>query len=630
MEIPNNIKQSLLEEKIEFIEGISNQLLEKIKNLTTKPGVYLHKNKDNKIIYVGKAKNLRNRIKSYFQQGRLVDAKTKAMVSHIADFDYIVVDTENEAFILEDNLIKKYKPKYNILLKDDKTFPYIKVTNEEFPKIFSTRRLVKDGAKYFGPYTDLRLMKNMLKIIRSLFYVRSCNLKLTKESIQKGKFKVCLDYHIHKCQAPCVGYISQEQYNENIKKGIQILLGKTKEVEKFIEGQMDKLAEEMKFEEAKEIRDKLYVLKDFSSNQKIVSTDLKNRDVFGMATLDDFVCTVIFTVREGKLLGRKHFIVKNLLQAGSSEIIQRTIENWYINNEFLPDEIFLPTEPEDLEYITDWLKKKFKSQVNISIPQIGEKRKLIEMTNSNAELILQDHISALESREKIISKAVLSLQRDLHLNKAPVRMECFDNSHIQGSDLVSSLVVFENGKPKKSDYRKFKNETVNRNDDFATMKEVVMRRYTRLLSEKSQLPDLIVIDGGKGQLSAAWEVLNELQIQNKITIIGLAKRLEEIFFPEKSDSLILPKSSSSLRLLQQIRDEAHRFAITYHRKLREKRIIHTQIEEIPGIGKKKSENLIKHFGSVKQIRQANFEQLKEIVSEKDANQILDYFKNNAD
>lgn len=627
MEIPVNIKNILLEEKLDFIEGLSDILLEKIANLTTKPGVYLHKNSEGKVIYVGKAKNLKNRIKSYFQQGRIVDAKTKAMVSHIADFDYIVVDTEEEAFILEDNLIKKYKPKYNILLKDDKTYPYIKVTNEEFPKVFSTRKLIKDGSKYFGPFADVRSMNQMIRLIRSLFYVRSCKLKLTEETIKQGKFKVCLDYHIHKCEAPCVGFVSKEHYNDNIKKGIQILQGRTKEVEKLLEEKMQNLAEELKFEEANDIKNKILKLKDFSSHQKIVSTDLKDRDVFGIARQKEYVCSVVFTVREGKLIGRKHFIVKDNLQSEEAEITKTTIEKWYLENDFLPQEIYLPAEPDDLELITDWLKHKYKKSVIITIPQAGEKRKLIEMANSNAELILEDYIAASESRDKIISKSVLALQRDLRLSRPPIRMECFDNSHIQGTDLVSSMVVFENGKPKKADYRKFKNETVLKNDDFATMKEVINRRYSRLINEKAHLPDLIVIDGGKGQLSAAWEVLNELQIANKVYVIGLAKRLEEIFFPENPESLILPRSSSSLRLLQQIRDEAHRFAITFHRKLRDKRTLQTELSQIEGIGKIKAEKLLKQFGSVKQIQQASFEDLVKVVNQKDANKIIEFFKN---
>lgn len=626
MEIPTEIRNALNTEPIEIEQITSEKLKQKLAEVPTKPGVYLHKNAAGTIIYVGKAKNLRNRIRSYFQEGRIVDAKTKAMVSHIDDFDFLVVDTEDEAFILEDNLIKKHKPKYNILLRDDKTYPYIKVTNEEFPKIFPTRKVIKDGSKYFGPYSDVPSMKMMLRIIRSLFYVRSCNLKLTKQSIESKKFKVCLDYHIHKCEGPCAGYVTREHYQENIKNAMQILQGRTKKLVQILEERMIELSENEKFEQAADIRDKLMSLRDFAAKQKIVSQDFKDKDVFGIARIEDSVCSVVFLVREGKVIGKKHFFVKSSLESTEAEIIQRTLEAWYMNTEFIPDEVLLPHEPEDLEYLSDWIRKKFKHNLSFAIPQAGEKQKLVAMVNENAKFILQEHLNSLENREKQLPKAVLSLQRDLRLKRPPVRLECFDNSHIQGTDLVSSLVVFEQGKPKKSEYRKFKNETVLRNDDYASMKEVVRRRYTRVLTEKQQIPDLIIIDGGKGQLNAAVEVLEELQILNKTNVIGLAKRLEEVFVPGNSEPILLPKSSLSLRLLQQIRDEAHRFAITYHRKLREKRTLQTELTKIKGIGKTKAEKLLKLFGSVKSIRDQNIEELSKVVTSRDAERIVEYFK----
>lgn len=625
MEIPSEIRNALSAEPIEIEQSLNEKLKRKLAEVPTKPGVYLHKNAAGTIIYVGKAKNLRNRLRSYFQEGRIVDAKTKAMVGHIDDFDFLVVDTEDEAFILEDNLIKKHKPKYNILLRDDKTYPYIKVTNEEFPKIYPTRKVIKDGSKYFGPYSDVPSMKMMLRIIRSLFYVRSCNLKLTKQSIAESKFKLCLDYYIHKCEGPCVGYVTREHYQDNIKSAIQILQGRTKKLVQLLEERMQELAENEKFEQAAEIRDKLLSLQDFAAKQKIVSQDYKDKDVFGIARIEDYVCSVVFLVREGKVIGKKHFFVKTSLEATESAIIQRTLETWYMSAEFIPDEVLLPHEPDDLEYISDWIRHKFKQSVAFAIPQAGEKQKLVAMVNENAKFILQEHINSIEKREKQIPKAVLSLQRDLRLKRPPIRLECFDNSHIQGTDLVSSMVVFEQGKPKKSEYRKFKNETVQRNDDYATMKEVVRRRYTRVLNEKQQLPDLIIIDGGKGQLNAAVEVLDELQILGKTNIIGLAKRLEEVFVPGEADSILLPKASLSLRLLQQIRDEAHRFAITYHRKLREKRTLQTELTKIKGIGKTKAEKLLKHFGSVKSIREQTKEELSKVVSVADADRIIDYF-----
>ncbi len=625
MEIHNSIKQSLTSEQIE-LNSISEGIKKKISELPTSPGVYLHKNSSGVIIYVGKAKNLRNRVRSYFQEGRIVDAKTKALVQHITDFEYIIVNTEEEAFILEDNLIKKYRPKYNIMLKDDKTYPYIKVTNEDYPKIYSTRKVIKDGAKYFGPYPDAFSMKMIIRLVRTLFYVRSCNLKLTQHNVTENKFKVCLDYHIHKCEAPCVNYVSYQTYQDNIKKATQILQGKTKQLELLLENLMSELSEQEKFEQAAKTRDKLIRLKDFNSKQKIVAADFKDRDIFGFARIEDYVCSVVFLVREGKIMGKKHFFAKSSLASTDEEITQKTLENWYLEADFLPKEILLPTEPEDLEYSTDWLSKKYNHHISIQIPKAGEKYKLIEMVNENAQHILKDHLASLDARDKVIPKPIQSLQRDLRLNRSPMKMECFDNSHLQGTDLVSSMVVFESGKPKKSEYRKFKNEDVLRNDDFATMKEVVSRRYSRLLNEKKSLPDLIIIDGGKGQLSAAVEVLEELGILNKVNIVGLAKRLEEVFFPGESEAILLPKSSLSLRLLQQIRDEAHRFAITYHRKLRDKRTFQTELTQIEGIGKKKAEKLIQQFGSVKAIKDKTIEELMKVISEKDAQKIIGFYQ----
>lgn len=624
MDTPEIIPYST--EQLQLSENISPDIAQKLTQLPTRPGVYLYKDSSNRIIYVGKAKNLRNRVRSYFQEGRFVDAKTRAMVSHIYDLEYILVDTEDEAFILEDTLIKKHKPKYNILLRDDKTYPYIRITNEEFPRIFSTRRVVRDGSKYFGPYSDVSTMKSILRFIRNMFFVRSCHLNLTEESIAKNKFRVCLDYHIHKCEGPCVGFVTRQQYNNNIKKAIQILNGRTKDLEKQMLDEMEQLSEQMKFEEAAAVRDRLTKLRDFANKQKIVSSDLIDRDVFGLFRSNEYACSVVFIIREGKLIGRKHFIIKDTQESDASEIIQRTLETWYLERDFLPKEIFLPAEPLDTEYITDWLIKRFNHSLTISIPQTGEKAKLVQMANSNAEQILIEYLNSMEMREKIIPRSVQSLQRDLRLKHPPILIECFDNSHIQGTDLVSSMVVFENGKPKKSEYRKFKNETVLRNDDFAAMKEAVMRRYTRVMNENKQLPDLIVIDGGKGQLNIAHQVLEELQIVDKVPIIGLAKRLEEIFVPGQSESIQLPKSSSSLILLQHIRDEAHRFAITYHRKLREKRTLQTELMTIPGVGKKRAEQLLQQFGSVKRVSSASMDELKDVVNEKTAQAIMQHFR----
>ncbi len=602
-------------------------LVEKISNLPTKPGIYQYFNSSGTIIYVGKAKNLRNRVRSYFQNCRYYDAKTKALVAKITDVEVIVVDTEAEALILEDTLIKKHKPRYNVLLRDDKSFPYIRITSEPYPRVFATRRVIRDGSKYFGPFTELGRMKHLLRILRSLFLLRSCDLNLTETSITNKKHKVCLDYHIKKCEGPCEGLVSQIYYNNNIKQSIQILNGKTKEVEKFLEKQMEVYAEEMKFEQAAVIRNRLNALKDYSAKQKIISTELVDRDIFGIAKSDNYGCTIVLKIRDGKLIGKRHFILKHTEVLSDESIIQRTIEKWYLESDFIPKELYLPNDINDVEYITDWLGGIKGSTINIHIPKLGDKKKLVEMANTNADFILKEYILAVDKRDSIIPRAVLSLQRDLHLPKPPVKIECFDNSHFQGTDIVSSMVVFEDGKPKKSEYRKYKAQEIQGNDDFATMRETIRRRYTRVIAENLKLPDLIIVDGGKGQLSAAYKVIKELGIEHRVHIIGLAKRLEEVFFPDESEPIMLPRTSSSLRLIQQLRDEAHRFAITFHRLLRDKRTLQTELTEIKGIGKKTAEKLLTELGSVELIKQSTDEQILQFTNEKVLRALREHFAN---
>jgi excinuclease ABC subunit C len=599
----------------------------KVLNLPTKPGIYMYHNSLTKIIYVGKAKNLRNRVKSYFQQGKYHDAKTKVMLTHIHNFEYIIVDSETEAFLLEDNLIKEHRPKYNILLKDDKTYPFIRVTKEPYPRIFQTRTVVRDGSKYFGPYTDGRQVKNILKIVQNLFLVRSCDLMITLDTIAAKKHRVCLDYHIKKCEGPCEGLISMGEYNDNIRQAQQILQGRTREVEKVLEEKMTELADNLEFEKAAVIRNRYLLLKDYTSNQKMISSELTDRDVFGIAKIDDTACSLVLKVREGKLIGKRHFIVKNAIQLDDSEIIQRTIEKWYLESDYIPYEILLPCMPDDMEYLSDWLGKTRGKAIDFQVPKIGDKRKIIEMANSNAEYIIREYNLAMEKRDQVIPRPVLSLQRDLRLPKPPRIIECFDNSHLQGTDLVSSMVYFEDGMPKKSEYRKFKNKTVLHNDDFAAMREAVERRYTRLIDEKKQLPDLIVVDGGKGQLSSAVSILEKLGILGKVQIIGLAKRLEEVYLPGNSEAIQLPRTSSSLKLIQKLRDEAHRVAITFHRQLRSKRTIKSDLSEIKGIGKKTAENLLREFGSVENLKQISDIDLLKIINTKQLKALKTYFEN---
>ena len=468
-------------------------------------------------------------------------------------------------------------------------------------------------------------MHRVLELIHKLFRLRTCKLNITAETILEKKHKVCLEYHIKKCDGPCEGLISQEDYNKNIDYAKSILSGKTRDLEHYLRKKMEQLSEEMKFEEAAQVRDQLGAIRQFVSRQKVVTADLVDRDVFGIYREDNTACSLVFTVREGKLIGRKHFIIKKADDLTDEEIVQRTLDTWYSEQEFVPKEIFLPTEPEDIETLSTILAKKRKASVSIKIPKIGEKRHLVDLAENNAQYILKEYLLAIAKREQSVPHAVQALQRDLRLKRLPRIIECFDNSHLQGTELVSSMVCFEDEKPKKSEYRKFKNQTVNKNDDFAAMSEAVERRYSRLINEKQRLPDLIVIDGGKGQLSSAVSVLKELGILDKVAIVGLAKRLEEVFFPGNSEAVLLPRTSSSLRLIQQLRDEAHRFAITYHRQLRSKRTFKTELTEIPGIGAKTAQKLLIDMGSVEAISKSTVAQLKVHIGEKQAKAIHKYF-----
>jgi len=608
-----------------FTKEIGLELKEKIKNLPSNPGVYIYKNRNGKVIYVGKASNIRNRVRSYFQSNKHFDAKTTALVRNIHDLEYIITDTEAEALILEDTLIKRHKPRYNIMLRDDKTYPYIRITNEPYPRIFSTRRVVRDGSKYFGPYTDVKNMKRMIRLVRTIFRLRSCKLNLSEEGIANGKFKICLDYQIKKCDGPCEGFISLKDYQENVKNAISLINGKTTEVEKLLLQKMEEAAENLDFEQAAYFRNQYLLLKEYSASQKIVSTELVDRDVFGFATESDFSCVLIFTIRDGRLIGKRHFVLKNSLEYTEKKILQIALEKWYLENDFIPQEILLPFELEEENFIREYLKEKKGKKVELIIPKLGDKRKLVNLANENAEFQLKEHILALMKKDAELPKRILEFQKDLQLPKPPRIIECFDNSHIQGSEFVSSVVVFKDGKPLKSEYRRFKIKTVQQNDDFAAMKEAVYRRYKRLLEEEKSLPDLVIIDGGKGQLSSAISVLDELGIKDKVPIISIAKKMEEIFKPELTEPIQLSRASQTLQLIQKIRDEAHRFAISYHRKLRDKRTLTTELLDIKGVGPKTTQKLLETFGSVKEIKEKSLEQLAEVVGNNLARKIYNFF-----
>ncbi|MFZ1517316.1 MAG: excinuclease ABC subunit UvrC [Ignavibacteriaceae bacterium] len=595
-----------------------------LKNLPSSPGVYQFLNKNGKVIYVGKAKNLKNRVRSYFQENP-GSAKTIALVSKIEDFQLVVTDSELEALILENNLIKQLKPRYNVNLKDDKSFPFIKVTNELFPRIYPTRSVYNDGSKYFGPYTDVRSMKASLGMINKIFKIRSCKLDLTEENINAKKFKVCLDYHIKKCDGPCENLISATAYNEMVDEVIKLLKGKTEDLIKDLKSRMQSAVENLEFEKAAELRDKIDQLSSISSRQKIVSDDFEDRDIISIAYEGKDSTCAIFNIRDGKLIGKKQ--LKLSIEEGEEieEIYSSAIKYYYGELTEIPREIVLEVKPNDEEVLIEWLKTKSEKKVKIIVPQRGDLRSLIKMCKENAILQLKE--IQLQKMKNLgnVSYSVSALQRDLRLKNLPRKIECFDISNLQGTDTVASMVVFEDGKPKKSLYRKFIIKTVEGPDDFSSMREVIERRYSRLLEENQPLPELIMVDGGKGQLSSAVEILDNLGFKD-YNIIGLAKRLEEVFLPEKSDPELIPKTSSGLKLLQQVRDEAHRFAITFHRERRSKRIIKSELTDIKGIGTETAKLLLEKFGSLESIKKVSQQELEEVVGKKKTVVLLNHFK----
>ncbi|MBU0472885.1 MAG: excinuclease ABC subunit UvrC [Bacteroidetes bacterium] len=602
----------------------NTELQAKLDSLPTLPGIYQFKDKTDKVIYVGKAKNLRNRVRSYFRS--TVDSpKTMALVNKIIDFQLIVTDSEVEALVLENNLIKELKPKYNISLKDDKTFPYIRVTNEPYPQVFPTRNVVRDGSKYFGPYTNVKDMKSSLRMINQTFKIRSCKHFIDSDSIAKGKIKICLDYHIKKCDGPCEGFVSQDDYIKMVSNLIKVLKGKSDILIKELYYEMKIASDNYQFEKAAEIRDTIKKLEVYSSKQKIVSTDFGDRDVISVAVEGKDVASTILIIREGRLVGRKQLTLTSNLDENLSQVYSSVIKLYYTEFVEVPKEIIIEVLPFEHELILDWLKIKAERNVKFVVPQIkSDAMSLIKMCKQNSILQLKDIQLQKMKKEGNLPYVLQALKRDLRLNVLPRKIECFDISHIQGSETVASLVVFVDGKPKKSLYRRFIIIDVEGVDDFASMREVVERRYTILKNENEPLPELIMVDGGKGQLSSAVSILDNLGYAN-YNIIGLAKRLEEIFFPGDSEPQTIPKTSSSLKLLQHLRDEAHRFAITFHRERRSKRTFQTELTEIDGIGETIASKLLIEFKSVSEIRNKSLEELSNFIGASKGKLVFDYF-----
>ncbi len=603
-----------------------SNLEKKIENLPKLPGVYLFKNKNEKVIYIGKAKSLYHRVKSYFSSPTS-SSKTNALILNIHDLDVIVTDTEVEALILENNLIKQYKPRYNINLKDDKSYPYIVITNEDFPQVYPTRKFKQDGSKYFGPYTEVKVMKQALKVLRDVFKIRSCKYNITDESIKKGKFKVCLDYHIKKCDGPCEGLISKEDYRKMIDEVEQVLKGNIDTLIENLTVEMNEYSAELKFEKAAEIRNKIESLKVYANTQKVVSNEIVDRDLITFATDIPDGVAAIFNVRKGKLVGKKKYLFRYNIELPDSNIISDLIRNIYSNPIEIPDQIVVLDLPEENDILEKWLSTKSSKNVKILIPYSDELKSLMGICRQNAIFDLNEIKLQRMKKEGQVAYVLKSLQRDLYLPKPPIRIECFDISTLQGADTVASLVVFENGKPKKSDYRKFIIKSVHGVDDFASMSEVIERHYKRVLEEQKPFPDLIMVDGGKGQLNSAIKILKKLGVIN-YNIIGLAKRLEEIYLPDKKESLMIPKTSSSLKLLQQIRNEAHRFAITFHRQRRMKRTIKSKLEELPGFGSRTVEKLLKQFGSIENLKTQLPEAIEKLIGKKKTQTLLDFLNKN--
>ncbi|HQU74555.1 MAG TPA: excinuclease ABC subunit UvrC, partial [Calditrichia bacterium] len=512
------------------------QLEEKLKNLPTEPGVYLYYNNQGKVIYVGKAKSLRSRVRNYFQDPRNLDPKTQRLVKHIANLHTILVDSEVEALILEANLIKEHKPRYNVVLKDDKSYPFIRITNEPFPQVFVTRTLVKDGSRYLGPYTEVKHLRHIMKTVRKIFPIRSCRFFLDDQVIAARKVRLCLDYHIKRCQGPCEALVSQAEYQDMINQVERFLKGKTRDLVKELEERMTRMAGEMNFEEAARIRDQIHLIEEFNFlPRKVVLGDLEDRDVFAIAREDDDACGVVFKIRDGKVVGRQHFYLSAVAENPDGEILETFLKQYYLKIDYLPRQILMSTElSSEHTLIEDWLSKEAGYKVELAVPQKGDKHKLVKLCTTNAKFLLDELMLQKFQRNDHIAFNVEDLQKHLTLEKPPIRIEGFDISNIQGTDAVASMVCFINGRARKSEYRIFKIRSKSTPDDFAMMHEAVFRRYKRRLEEGEPFPDLILIDGGKGQLGSAVQALSELGIENQ-PILGLAKRLEEVFVPGRQD-----------------------------------------------------------------------------------------------
>ena len=582
---------------------------EKLKTVPKLPGVYQFFNSNNDIIYIGKAKNLRNRVRTYFSGGSSQSPKNKTMVKNIIDLDWIVVRSEVEALMTEANLIKKYQPRYNIDLRDDKTYPYIRITNEPYPQVLLTRTIVKDGSTYFGPFTEPRHLRLVLKALHKVFPIRSCSYFIDELVIKNKKISLCLDYHIKKCEGPCEGLVSVEHYASMINRIKDFMKGKTDSTENYLLKKMRDSSKKQRYEESAIYRDQLNAIENFKSRQSSVATDFTERDVITVSQKDKLGVAVVLRIRNGRIFSREKIRLKRL-DDDKESTLKTVITNFYMHSDFIPAEISLQYEPQGEHELLQWLKYKRRKTVKFIYPVRGEKAKELRITLQNSKLQLGEWILNNEKRKNLAPKTLNQLKLDLNLELIPKRIEAFDVSHLGGSATVASLVVFVNGIARKKDYRKYNIKEVKGIDDFAAMREVVYRRYKRLSDESSILPDLILVDGGKGQLSMAISALRKLGL-DYIPIVGLAKRLEEVYVHGKTDPLFIPKHSVGLILLKRIRDEAHRFAISFQRLKRKKNISSSIFEKIKGIGIKRRTLLLSSYDSVKEIANLKPQEIKE-------------------
>ena len=595
---------------------IIDNIQQLIKVLPDKPGVYLFMDKSENVIYVGKAKNLKKRVASYFTKNH-ESGKTRILVSKINDIRHIVVDTETDALLLENNLIKKYQPRYNVLLKDDKTYPYICVKNEPFPRVFMTRNPVKDGSFYFGPYTSVRMVRLILDMFRQLYRLRTCKYNLSKENIGSNKFKVCLEYHINNCFAPCVGLQDEDSYNQSIEQIKLILKGDIKKVIENLQQSMQQYAENFEYEKAQSLKEKIQLLENYRSKSMVVNPSIHNVDVFSIAGDEQFAYINFMKIINGSIIQVHTVEIKKKLNESLNDLLLFAIVDIRQRFNSVSKDVLVPFKPDqDIEGI------------QFIVPKIGDKKKLLELSEKNLKyyMLEKNKQRANLDPEKYTKRILEKIKKDLRLQELPRHIECFDNSNIQGTNPVAACVVFRNAKPYKKEYRHFHVKSVQGPDDFASMEEIIYRRYKRLLDEQKDLPQLIIIDGGKGQLSAALKSLEKLGLRGKVSIIGIAKKLEEIYFPGDSVPLYLDKNSETLKVIQHARNEAHRFGISFHRQMRSKKFLHSELEYISGIGKKTIEQLYARFKSFDEIKNASFEDLSNVIGKAKAHIIRQYFQ----